>query len=148
MRIKDRKKGMTNYNPKSKENLRTQDLSKREDFKELSSKGGKASVKRNKEFRHAKELLTDILSKDLSIEEVTKILGTDTQNRNAYNVMLLKMLQVANSGNVKAFEALRDTVGDKPTEDINLNANVITDKERELLNTLGKALNIGVSDTK
>ena len=91
-----------------------------------------------REIRHAKELLMDILSEDLTENEVVDILGHDIQNRNAYNVMLAKMHQVATKGNVKAFEALRDTVGDKPTEEVNISANVITDNERQLLNILGE----------
>lgn len=115
-------------------------IHEREDFKEVSSKGGKNSVKKKKEFRHAKELLMDILSEDLTENEVIDILGHDIQNRNAYNVMLAKMHQVATKGNVKAFEALRDTVGDKPTEEVNLNANVITDNDRQLMQVLAENL--------
>ena len=135
------KKYRCKYNEKSRENLKKgRTLNQRENFKELASKGGKQSVKRKQEFRHAKELLTDILSKDLSKEEVTNILGHDTENRNAYSVMLEKMHQVAVSGNVKAFEALRDTVGDKPTESVELTANVITDKDRQLLSLIAEKM--------
>ena len=121
--------------PNSLKNLKDNQvlLNEREDFKEISSKGGKVSTAKRKEFRHAKELLTELLSEDMTKEETVKILGKDIDNRNTYNVMLAKMAQVAQSGNVKAFEALRDTVGDKPTEEVNLTANVITDKDRQLL---------------
>ena len=50
------KKYKTNYNEASKENLITKDLSQRDDFKELSAKGGREAAKRRKEFRHAKDL--------------------------------------------------------------------------------------------
>ena len=54
--------------------------------------------------------------------------------------MLTKMHQVAASGNVKAAEFIRDTAGDKPTEEVNLTANVITDKDRELLALLSEKM--------
>lgn len=128
-----KKKYKTNYNENSKENLITKDLSKRDDFKELSAKGGREAAKKKKEFRHAKDLLIDILSKDLSREECKSILGKEIENRNTYNVMLTKIAQVASTGNVKAAEFIRDTAGDKPTESVELTANVITDKDRQLL---------------
>ena len=108
-------------------------LNDREDFREICSKGGKARVKQKKEVRHAKEILSQLLAEDLSKEEVVQILGRDSKDRNTYSVMIQKMVQVANSGNVKAFAELRDTFGDKPTEEVNLTANVITDKDRQLL---------------
>ena len=108
-------------------------LNDREDFIDICSKGGKARVKQKREVRHAKEILSQLLAEDLPKEEVIQILGKDSKDRNTYSVMIQKMLQVANSGNVKAFAELRDTFGDKPTEAVNLTANVITDKDRQLL---------------
>ena len=133
------KKYKIKYNEKSKQNLKYNYLNEREDFKELSAKGGIMGAKKKQEFRHAKDLLTDILSKDLTKEEVTKILGEDIPNRNTYNVMLTKMVQIANKGNVKAFESLRDTVGDKPIDKVQADVtNTITDKDRELLEILAR----------
>lgn len=130
-----KKKYKTNYNENSLKALKENQvlINEREDFKDLSSKGGQNSAKKKKEFRHAKDLLIGILSEDLSKEETELILGHDIKDRNAYNVMLTKMHQVAASGNVKAAEFIRDTAGDKPTEEVNLTANVITDKDRQLL---------------
>lgn len=108
-------------------------LNDREDFREICRKGGKARVKQKKEVRHAKEILSQLLAEDLPKEEVIQILGKDSNDRNTYSVMIQKMVQVANSGNVKAFAELRDTFGDKPTESVELTANVITDKDRQLL---------------
>ena len=126
-------------------------LNDRPNHKELCAKGGRNSAKTKKALRHAKEILQDILSENYSDERISQILEADSvlcKDNNTYTVMMLKALQMANNGNVKAMEFVRDTVGDKPTEDINLNANVITDKDRELLNILGKALNTEVFDTK
>lgn len=136
-----KKEYKTNYNEKSKLNLQMQPFNEKPNFKELSSKGGKASVKRKKELKHAKEILNDILSQDISQDRINDILGKDADlinDKSAYTVMMAKMLQVANSGNVKASEFIRDTVGDKPTEEVNISANVITDNDRQLLNILSE----------
>jgi hypothetical protein len=135
------------YNEKSLANLTGTPLNERENFKELSSKGGKNSVKKKKEFRHAKDLLTDILSSDLTTEETQKILGYTPENKNAYNVMLLKAHQVATKGNIKAMEFIRDTAGDKPVDTIQADiSNTITDNDRKLLEALTMALDKGKKD--
>ena len=135
------KKYKTNYNENSKKNLKPLPFNERDDFKEISSKGGKASVKSKKEFRHAKELLTNILSQDLSPEECEKILGYNPKDKNAYNVMLLKAHQVATKGNIKAMEFIRDTAGDKPTETIQADiSNTITENDRKLLEILAAGI--------
>ena len=135
------KKYKIKYNENSRKNLKTIPLNTREDFKELSSKGGKNSVKKKKEFRHAKDLLTEILSNDLTVDECEKILGYNPENKNAYNVMLLKAHQVATKGNIKAMEFIRDTAGDKPTETIQADiSNTITENDRKLLEILAAGI--------
>lgn len=115
-------------------------LNERENFKELSSKGGKNSVKKRKELRHAKEILTDLLSTDLSKEQVKKILGNSSTvigTTNAYDVMLEKAFKIGTEqDNIKAIKFIRDTVGDKPTDNVKIDANVITDNDRKLLELL------------
>lgn len=115
-------------------------INERPDFKEITSKGGKNSVKKRKELRHAKEILTDLLSTDLSTEQVKKILGSSSTvagTTNAYDVMLEKAFKIGTEqDNIKAIEFIRDTVGDKPTDNVKIDANVITDNDRKLLELL------------
>ena len=115
-------------------------LNTREDFKELSSKGGKASVKKRKELRHAKEILTDLLSTDLSKEQVKKILDNDSTvigTRNAYDVLLEKAYKLGTEqDNIKAIQFVADYVGDKPKDEVKIDANIITDNDRKLLELL------------
>ena len=55
--------------------------------------------------------------------------------------MLAKMASVANSGNVKAAEFIRDTAGDKPIDNSSVNiAATITDKDRQLLSLLSEKM--------
>ena len=49
----------------------------------------------------------------------------------------------AMEGNVRAFESIRDTVGEKPTENVSLD--VMTDADRLLIQKISARLNIDVS---
>lgn len=88
--------------------------------REIARKGGKASAESRKRRKTAKEIAQTILStrlKPAQIEEILDgakdLIGDDTS---AYAVMIAKMIQEANRGNVQAFTAVRDTAGDKPTD--------------------------------
>lgn len=140
-----KKKYKTNINEKSLDNLKmATPINERDNFKELSSKGGIASVKRKKELRRAKDILNDILSTELSNDNIENILGDNADiipDNTVYSVMLAKMASVANSGNVKAAEFIRDTAGDKPIDSSNVNiAATITDKDRQLLSLLSEKM--------
>ena len=67
--------------------------------RELASKGGKASVEAR---RRKKSLRQELL---LLLEQ------GDTQNK-----VSLALVQKAMDGDTKAFEVLRDTIGEKPTD--------------------------------
>lgn len=111
-----------------------------EEKRKICSLGGKKRVEQKKELRHAKEILTELLAKDLTKEDVKKILGKEdtlTGSKSAYDVMMEKAFKIATEqDNVKAIEFLRDTVGDKPTDNVKIDANVITDNDRKLLELL------------
>ena len=94
--------------------------------------------KRNRERRkQARELLDLILSKELTPEKATQILGHEAQDLTKYGVMLEKIAdKVLKEGDVKAMEFIRDTVGDKPDNNVNLTANVMTDNDRALLDLM------------
>lgn len=73
--------------------------------RELARKGGIASGKARKEKKLLKELLEDALSK-----------GTETDNE--YINITLALIKEANRGNVKAYEVIRDTLGQKPIDKV------------------------------
>ena len=52
----------------------------------------------------------------------------------------IAMIERALAGDVKAYTALRDTAGEKPTEAIDLNANVITEADKALIEKLKNRL--------
>lgn len=71
--------------------------------KEISSKGGKASAKAKQERKTLKQELLLLLEEE------------DTQKK-----ISLSLLEQAKQGNVKAYETIRDTIGEKPKEQLEI----------------------------
>lgn len=90
-------------NPNSRANLVQNRGLSREEADRLSSKGGKKSG----EVRRANATLTEALKSKCTPEVLDQL--TD---------MLVKR---AKQGNLKAFELLRDQIGEKPSEKITIN---------------------------
>lgn len=74
-----------------------------EEQREIAKKGGEASVKARKERKTLREELKLML----------ELPGEQEKLCNA-------LLKQAQRGNTKAFEVLRDTVGEKPTDNLNI----------------------------
>lgn len=83
------------------QNLISADKRTLEERKRVASRAGKASGESRRRKKTLREELLAILS------------DGDTQNR-----VSLALVQQALLGNVKAFETLRDTIGQKPVEKI------------------------------
>ena len=77
-----------------------------EEAREKGKKGGIASGKARKERKALKEELLLLLSKG------------DTQEK-----ISLSLIKEAMKGNTKAFEVIRDTIGEKPVEKIDADVN-------------------------
>ena len=74
--------------------------------REIGRKGGKASVKARRKKKELKQLLEIALSQPS--EEMP---GEDN-----YMAICAALINEAKTGNGKAFEIIRDTIGQKPTE--------------------------------
>lgn len=85
-----------------------------EEVKKITSMGGIASAKVRRERKTIRETLLYLLSKG------------DTQDN-----ISLAIIQKALDGSEKAFEVIRDTIGEKPTETI-ANINVDNEAYKEL----------------
>ena len=92
------------------ENLIPMNERSESEVRELGKKGGIASGKARREKRMLKDLLEEALAK-----------GTETNNE--YINITAALIKEANKGNVKAYEVIRDTLGQKPTDVIE-----VTDK--------------------
>ena len=86
-----------------KENLRTPTT---EQAREIGRKGGQASAKARRRKKELKELLELALSQPSEIVE-----GEDN-----YTAITVALIQKAIQGDTKAYEVIRDTLGQKPTE--------------------------------
>ena len=95
----------------NEENLIPMNQRSKSEVRELGKKGGIASGKVRQEKKLLKELLEDALSK-----------GTETDNE--YINITLALIKEANKGNVKAYEVIRDTLGQKPVDKVELTNNI------------------------
>lgn len=77
---------------------------------EEASKGGKASAEARRKKRDLRLALEMLLEMDFKDEDGKIITGTQK--------VATKLFEQASRGNVKAFETLRDTVGQKPVEKV------------------------------
>lgn len=95
-----------------------------EERAECGRKGGIKSGETKRRKRAMKENLEILLSmpmktgKYADIESIKNFADLKGKNINVEEAMLIAMIQKALHGNVPAFEAVRDTVGENPTKKI------------------------------
>jgi hypothetical protein len=90
------------------ENLIPFDERTEDEHREIATKGGKASGKARRRKKELKELLELALSQPSGIED-----GEDN-----YTAITAALVQRAIHGDTKAYEVIRDTLGQKPTEQV------------------------------
>lgn len=77
---------------------------------EEASKGGKKSAETRRAKRDLRKALEMLLEKDFTDKKGNKISGTEA--------ITAKLFEKAMKGDVRAFETLRDTVGQKPIDKV------------------------------
>ena len=82
-----------------------------EQARKYGSKGGIASGESRKNKKLLRKAFQDLLDGEFTLEEGGEKLG-------GYNALATSMIKEALGGNVKAFVAIRDTIGEKPTDTI------------------------------
>ena len=117
--------------------------------KEISRKGALAVNKLHGERKTAREALERILSlkvtdniiagADLS-DELAERLKRDNPDATLYDLINLVAVGRAAGGNMKAYELIRDTFGDKPVDKVDITADVTTEADRALLASIGRRL--------
>ena len=85
-----------------------------EKAREIGRKGGKASVKARRRKKELKQLLEMALSQPAEVE------GMDN-----YMAIVVALVNEGKLGNVKAFEVIRDTLGQKPTDNVSISSSDI-----------------------
>ncbi len=97
---------MANSNP-NKENLKPFGLLTEKEQRKISQKGGRISAKRRAERKTLKEELLLLLS-----------------TGNTQNKISIALIEQAQRGNTKAYEIIRDTIGEKPKENIDVSGQI------------------------
>ena len=112
------------------DNLRTPST---EEAREIGRKGGIASGetrRRKKTLREQMEMLLSLPVKDETTKDFIESLGIDSEEVNNALAITLSMYQEALKGNTKAFELIRDTIGEKPTDRLQIEEAPVIKLER------------------
>lgn len=72
--------------------------------------------RQKKTLKEQMELLLSLPVKDESTKGFIESLGIDPESIDNATAIILSMYQEALKGNTKAFELIRDTIGEKPTD--------------------------------
>lgn len=91
------------------ENLKPFNTLTETEQRKIAKNGGKASVKARRRKKQLKELLELALSQP------------HEDGEDNYYAITAALIQEALNGNTKAFEVIRDTIGQKPTEQQQMN---------------------------
>ena len=94
-----------------------EDFARYEQEQELRKKGQRRQKEEMAKRKKMMEDLDEMLG--CSFDELKK-----KKNLNSQQEMLLSQMIEARNGNTKAFESIRDTAGEKPKNDIDINANI------------------------
>lgn len=96
-----------------------------------AKKGGKNSAESRRQKKLFREALEELLSMPVTNEGMKKnlaALGIAANRQTKMKTALAAaMIKEAYNGNVKAFIAIRDTLGEKPEENINLSGDLAVD---------------------
>lgn len=96
--------------------------------RKISSKGGKASGEARRKKKLLRECLEILLEKEMTDKKGETMTGAEA--------LSAKLFKEAMKGNVKAFEVLRDTAGQKPVEKVQMNADVNIAESAERLSNM------------
>ncbi len=102
-----------------------------EEAREIGRKGGLASAKARRERKMLKETMLELLAMPLAdgeAEEIQNIFEAEGKNISAQTAISVSMLKKAMAGDVNAYNAIRDIIGQKPVdqyEEIDSNVKVV-----------------------
>lgn len=113
----------------NEKNLKPFNTLTKEEQREITSKGGKASAKKRKQNKTFKEIINKFLDGQVSDERLKQQMiefGFADKDVSNKSCTVFALWKEAIKGNTKAFELMRDTIGEKPIEQIqNINPPVI-----------------------
>ena len=112
---------------------------------EIRRKGQAAQTEKRRQRKKITDICNELLSmsaSDMANGVVNPGLADKLKETDIslYDLMVAKMIEESLHGNVKAFTAVRDSAGDKPVDEANISADLITDADRELLRNVANRL--------
>lgn len=149
--IEKREKQIANLHSFKKSELMTPE--ERERHREISVKGALARTEKQRAERTMREQALIMLNTPLSRQQAVKLIGDkaeliDDKDLTVQSVMNIAMLISAiENGNASAYSVLRDTSGQKPTEELNISADIITASDRALIDKIARRIDGDVCDT-
>lgn len=117
--------------------------------REIQQAGQKASVEAQKKRRTIKEIYSDLLQQPDSVEgledeELAQTVQEMAQKRGkpltVYDSIAIAMAAKAKAGDVKAAVFVRDSVGDKPVDQVQQVGEVLTDEDRLLMQRVAERM--------
>lgn len=124
-------------------NLKPQNKRTKSEQRKIAQKGGIASGKKRRELKAFKDLLEAGLSQEIKTE------SGKSYTRAEY--IALKLIKNAENGNIKAFEVIRDTIGQKPADKVESKTEISAGKDLSKLSTetlikMAKAAAVDIED--
>ena len=100
----------------------------KEEAKRLGKKGGIASGKARREKKTLRQCLEILLEKTIKDKKGIEITGAEAVS--------LKVFEKALKGDIRAFEVLRDTAGQKPVEKVQMKTDINIAESAERLSNI------------
>lgn len=124
-------------------NLKPQNKRTKSEQRKIAQKGGIASGKKRRELKAFKDLLEAGLRQEIKTE------SGKSYTRAEY--IALKLIKNAENGNIKAFEVIRDTIGQKPADKVESKTEISVGKDLSKLSTetlikMAKAAAVDIED--
>ena len=111
----------------NEENLKTPTT---KEARERGAKGGVASGKARREKKLMRETLETLLGmplkngKSASVEDIKSLAAVKGKNISVQEAILIAQVQKAMKGDTRAAEYVRDTIGQKPVDSVDMNMNL------------------------
>lgn len=111
-----------------------------EELRKMTRNGGLASVKARREKKKLREMVEIFgsLKVDKKNSRLMEDLGIDKEYHTRFMQGVVSLFNKANKGDVSAFNAIRDIIGEKPVDEKKVTGSVQTDISIELIDSGSK----------
>lgn len=114
-----------------------------EERREIVSKAHTKARENRENKKNFNELAKAMLEQTVTEEQIKAVLGDNTNilmDNSVASVILASMINGAVNGSFKCAEFVRDTAGYKPKNEVEIQADVMTDSDRALIDKLSKRI--------